>query len=194
MTRVIAGVAKGRRLKVPAGDRVRPTADRVKEAVFASLQPRLPGARVLDLFAGSGGLGLEAASRGAGWVVMVEKDPRTARVLRDNVAAVGIDDVEIIVGDVASVLDDPGRHSTQEAFGRFDLVLLDPPYDLSSAALRQVLSALVAYLADEAVVIVERATRSGPIDWPPELEADAQRRYGDTTIHRATLASAEVSR
>ena len=124
MIRVIAGEAKGRRLKVPKGMKVRPTADRVKEALFNILAPEIPGAVFLDLFAGSGGIGIEALSRGAEKVLFVEQDPRHLRILRENLTACGFEDrARVIPGDARALL-------RKKAFPPCDFVFLDPPYDL----------------------------------------------------------------
>jgi 16S rRNA (guanine966-N2)-methyltransferase len=177
--RVIAGAARGRRLRVPPGDRTRPTADRVKEALFSSLQGRLPGARVLDLYAGAGGLGLEALSRGAAAVTFVESDRRALQALRANVAAVGLEGAEVVALDVRRALTGDGLA------GPFDLVLLDPPYRLADEELAEVLEALTAHLADSAHVVVERDRRAEVPAWPVGLLGAGARRYGDTTLHRA---------
>jgi len=177
--RIVAGSARGRRLVVPAGDDVRPTADRVREALFSSLQGRLAGARVLDLFAGSGALALEAASRGAASVTLVERDRRALEAIRRNVRAVDPPQVTVcpvaVERALAGVL--PG--------GPFDLVLLDPPYRLPHRELAAVLAALEPHLADGAMVVVERSARDGVPHWPPGLTAGPARRYGDTVLHRA---------
>jgi 16S rRNA (guanine966-N2)-methyltransferase len=177
--RVIAGAARGRRLGVPAGDRTRPTADRVKEALFSSLQPRLAGARVLDLYAGAGGLGLEALSRGASAVTFVESDRRALRSLRANIEVVALPGAEVVGLDV-------GRALTSDVLvGPFDLVLLDPPYRLSDEELGEVLVALAPLLAPGAHVVVERDRRAGTPRWPAGLLPAEPRRYGDTAVHRA---------
>ncbi len=176
--RVIAGAAKGRRLAVPDGRDVRPTADRVKEALFSSLQPLLGGAAVLDLYAGSGGLGLEARSRGAGDVVLVEADRRVLSVLADNVATVGLDHVEVLATRVPEGLARlDGR--------RFDLVLADPPYRLADDEVDSLLAEVTPLLADEAVVVVERGVRSRPPRWPDGFTDVTARRYGEVVLHRA---------
>jgi 16S rRNA (guanine966-N2)-methyltransferase len=177
--RVIAGAARGRRLRVPAGEVTRPTADRVKEALFSSLQPCLAGARVLDLYAGAGGLGLEALSRGAAAVTFVESDRRALQALRDNVEVVGLPGATVVALDVRRAL------ATELAGGPFDLALLDPPYRLSGEELDGVLAALVGHLAPEAQVVVERDRRAEPPRWPAGLLAAEPRRYGDTAVHRA---------
>lgn len=177
--RVVAGAAKGRRLRAPAGDRTRPTSDRVKEAWFSSLAPVLPGAHVLDLYAGSGQLGLEARSRGAARVTFVERDRRALAALRDNVATVGLDGTTVLADEVTRAL------ATPLVDAPFDVVVADPPYDLDVADLRDVLEVLVGHLAPGAVVTLERARRRAPVTWPAHLLPDEPRRYGDTLLHRA---------
>lgn len=182
--RIIAGAAKGRQLVVPKGTELRPTADRVREALFSSLQPVVPGARVLDLFAGSGALGLEALSRGAAAATFVERAGRSLEALRRNVAIVGLADSVVVAGDVRATLagEVPGAP--------FDLVLADPPYHEPKAALAEVLEALVVHLAPDATVVVERAARDGAPAWPDRLLPGTPRRYGDTALHRAQLVAA----
>lgn len=184
MTRIIAGVAGGRRLAAPKGDGTRPTADRVREAVFSRLEHRgvLPGASVLDLYAGSGALGLEAASRGAERVVLVEADRRAAAVARDNARTVGLPQVTVAVAKVQAYLTtDP---ATGPLAGPADVVFADPPYPLTEEALGRMLAALVAggWLRAGSVLVVERSARSPEPGWPPGLVLDSQRRHGDTTI------------
>lgn len=162
MPRVISGRAGGRLLKAPAGRDTRPTADRTKEAVFSMLGSRLSfdGIRVLDLFAGSGQLGIEALSRGARFAQFVEQDRRAAAVIRANLAACGFE------AD-AAVLQVPARqairHLAAEAAAPFDLVLMDPPYAAAAAAWQQTVPALIAYglLSDGAAVLMEHG---GPPD------------------------------
>jgi 16S rRNA (guanine966-N2)-methyltransferase len=178
--RIVAGAARGRRLTAPRGDEVRPTADRVKEALFSSLQPVVPGASVLDLYAGAGGLGLEALSRGAARVTFVERGNAALQALRRNVEVVGLAGATVVAGDAARAL--------REGLvgGPFDLVLADPPYRLPKAELAALLAALVEHLAPGATVVVERAARDGVPPWPAELSPGEPRRYGDTALHRAT--------
>lgn len=180
--RIVAGAAKGRRLRTPPGARTRPTADRVKEAWFSSLAPYLTDAHVLDLYAGSGQLGLEARSRGAARVTLVERDRAALAALRANVDAVGLDGVTVAADEVARVL------AGDLADAPFDVVVADPPYDLDPAGLGAMLARLVPHLAPGAVVTVERARRSPPPAWPSQLLAAEPRRYGDTLLHRAVLA------
>ncbi len=177
--RIVAGAARGRRLVVPKGTDVRPTPDRVKEALFSSLQALVPGARVLDLFAGTGALGLEALSRGAASVTLVERARASLEALEANIAAVGLPGATVVRGDVRTAL------SGELPGGPFDLVLIDPPYGLSDAALTTILEALVDHLVAGATVVVERASRDAAPAWPRALLPGEPRRYGATTLHRA---------
>ena len=183
MTRVIAGVAGGRRLAVPPSG-VRPTGDRAREGLFNSLGTLLDleGAAVLDLYAGSGALGLEALSRGAAEVVFVESGPRVLPVLRKNLAVVGLPGGRVVAGSVPSVVAGP-------APARFDLVLADPPYATPVEEVRGVLSALVegGWLAEEAVVVVERSAREEPWEWPTPLTGLRDRRYGEALLRYGRL-------
>jgi 16S rRNA (guanine966-N2)-methyltransferase len=178
--RVIAGAARGRRLVAPPGDAVRPTADRVREAMFSSLAPLIPGASVLDAFAGSGALGLEARSRGAAHVALVEQDRRALMALRRNVETVGLGSTTVIPGDVTRLA------ATGSLPGApFDLVLLDPPYALPEDALARLLADLVPLLSGGATLVVERAAAAPAPDWPSPLRSVSERRYGSTRLHRA---------
>jgi 16S rRNA (guanine966-N2)-methyltransferase len=180
VTRIIGGVASGRRLATPPGSGTRPTSDRVREALFSSLEASvgaLSGLRFLDLYAGSGAIGLEARSRGAAGVTCVEQDRRTAAVVRGNARDLGFDDVEVVVSSVGRALATPPA-------APYDLVFSDPPYPLADASVHADLSALVrgGWLADAALVVVERSSRSaGPV-WPEGLEGARSRRYGETTL------------
>ena len=178
--RVIAGAARGRRLVAPAGDLVRPTADRVREALFSSLAPLVPGAVVLDAFAGSGALGLEARSRGAARVTFVEQDRRALVALRRNVEVVALDGTEVIAGDVVRM-----AATGRVAGAPFDLVLLDPPYAFDEARLAALLADLLPSLAEGATVVVERAASAPAPTWPAGLRPLGERRYGSTRLHRA---------
>ncbi|HJZ02714.1 MAG TPA: 16S rRNA (guanine(966)-N(2))-methyltransferase RsmD [Streptosporangiaceae bacterium] len=182
MARVIAGEAGGRRLAVPDGRNTRPTSDRAREGLFAtivSLTGSLAGARVLDLYAGSGAVGLEALSRGAEHVLLVESGSRAARVIRDNIEAIGLAGAEVVTDRVERVLA-RGPASAE----KYDVVFADPPYALAGDEVSAMLNALVkqGWLAPGALVIVERATRSGPVSWPAGLEPDRARRYGEATF------------
>lgn len=181
MTRIISGAAGGRRLRTPTGSSTRPTSDRVREALFSRLEHRglLDGTHVLDLYSGSGALGLEAASRGASLVVLVESSRAAAAVIRANVAALGIDVARVVVDTALRAL----AAGPPDGI-RMDLVLLDPPYDVGEADLGAVLTALVdrSWLAPDAFVVVERRARSPQPTWPPGLELSGEKRYGDTTV------------
>lgn len=181
MTRIVAGTAGGRTLRVPPRG-TRPTSDRVREALFSRLEHAgaLDGARVLDLYAGSGALGLEAASRGATDVVLVESARTAVQVCRQNVAALGLPGVRVVADKVLPYLRRPDPVAT------VDLALLDPPYDLADADLAEALDALVPHLADGAVVVVERDTRTPEPTWPDRLARTADRRYGETVLWFAT--------
>lgn len=177
MTRIVAGTVGGRTLHTPPGRGTRPTSEKVRSALFDALdaQGLVSGERVLDLFAGSGALGLEAASRGAVAVTLVEQDRRAAAVIRENVASLRLPGIDVRATTVAAVL-----AGEPAAFG---LVLLDPPYDLDEHALADVLDRLTqGWLAPEAVVVVERSTRSPEPTWPAGLEPESAKRYGETTV------------
>ncbi len=181
MTRIISGTAGGRRLQTPTGPGTRPTTDRVREALFSRLEHLdvLTGARVLDLYAGSGALGLEAASRGAASVLLVESHRGAATVARANAAATRLPNVRVRAETVERVL-----AVGPDAQDGVDLVLLDPPYDLEEENLAEVLGLLVSrrWLAGEALVVVERSTRSPQPPWPPSLVTAGERRYGETRM------------
>ena len=186
MTRIIAGAAGGRTLRTPPGRGTRPTSDRVREALYSALEARqaIAGAAVLDLYAGSGALGLEAASRGAASVLLVEADRRAAGVVRANAAALGLPGVQVAARTVRAAL--AGQPATP-----VDLALLDPPYDLAESELAADLADLAArWLAPDALVVVERSSRSPEPTWPAGLEREAKRRYGETTLWWARLGSA----
>ena len=180
MTRIIGGTAGGRRLQTSRGSTTRPTSDRVREALFSTIESwcgSLSGLRFLDLYAGSGAVGLEAWSRGAGVVTLVESDRRAASLIRGNARAVGYPGAEVVGTSVAATL----RRSPRAPY---DVVFLDPPYALSSEDVRADLTALVheGWLADGAVVVVERSTRSGEVTWPAGLSPARSRKYGETTL------------
>ena len=180
MTRVIAGEAGGRRLAVPGGLSTRPTSDRGREGLFAALTSAvggLCGTRVLDLYAGSGAVGLEALSRGAAHVLMVESGARAVGVIRANIAAVGLPGAQVAADRVERVL-------TRSPAGPYDIVFADPPYALADAAVTRVLGLLLTggWLAPGALVVVERATRSGAVGWPAGYLPGKARRYGEATF------------
>jgi 16S rRNA (guanine966-N2)-methyltransferase len=178
--RIIAGEAGGRRLAVPPGEGTRPTSDRVKESVFSALGPaRLVGARVLDLYAGSGALGLEALSRGAADALLVEREGAAARAIRANIETLGFGDrAGLRVGSVVAVL--AGRAPEH----RFDLALLDPPYDVSGQEVEEAVRFLVEreWLTPEATVVVERPAGFPALQWPDGWGSTWERCYGDTLV------------
>jgi 16S rRNA (guanine966-N2)-methyltransferase len=178
MTRLIAGAAGGRRLKVPPSG-VRPTGDKARQALFNSLAALLDieGAAVLDLYAGSGALGLEALSRGAASVVFVESGPKVLPVLRANVATVGLPGARVVAGSVPTIVAGPPP-------ARFDLVVADPPYATPAEDVRAVLTGLAdgGWLAPDAVLVVERPSREEPWEWPTPLRGIRDRRYGEALL------------
>ena len=180
MTRIIAGEARGRRIATPPGRGTRPTADRVREALFSAVGAAagsLHGLRFLDLYAGSGAVGLEARSRGAGAVTLVEQDRRAAAVIRRNAAGLGFPEVEVRVGATLRALRTPPPTP-------YDVVFLDPPYDLPDDDVTAVLASLHdhGWLAAGALVVVERSARGGPPVWPAGVEAGRGRTYGETVL------------
>ena len=195
---MIAGAAGGRRLAVPKGMTTRPTSDRAREGLFASLQSdlgTLKGSRVLDLYAGSGAVGLEALSRGAGEVLLVESDTRAAAVIKANIGTVAIPGATVVTDRAERLLTRPpaagGGDAASAASARYDLVFADPPYAVTDAAVARVLTLLRdGWLADGALVVVERATRSGPFDWPPGYLPGKSRRYGEATFWYGWYGSA----
>lgn len=179
MTRIVGGTARGRRLAVPPRG-TRPTSERAREALFNTLatETDIEGARVLDLYAGSGAVGLEALSRGAQAVVFVEHDHRAAAILSDNIRVLGLPGatlhrctVDTYLGAVGA--DDP-----------FDVVFADPPYILPGAAVSRMIETLSGerWLASGGVVVVERSWRDPGPDWPSEMKAIKQRRYGEGSL------------
>ena len=179
--RIIGGRWRGTRLQVPAKPGLRPTSDRVRETLFNWLMPALPGARVLDLFAGSGALGLEAASRGAASVTLVDNGQPAVRAARENARLVErsaragrAPAITVVAQSVQAFLGASGA--------TWDIALLDPPYELGDAELQRTLETLAPRLAPDAVVLVERSSRSAEPGWPDGVELDRRKDYGDTTL------------
>jgi 16S rRNA (guanine966-N2)-methyltransferase len=168
--RVVAGAYKGRRLHAPPGSRTRPTADRVREALFSILGD-VAGLRVLDLFAGSGALGIEALSRGAASAVFVERDARAVAAIERNLEAVGATETTIRRQDALSFLTAAG--------GTYDLVFVDPPYDSAPALAQPLSERLPAVLTEDALIVTESDKRK-PLDLALPLRLE--RAYGDTRI------------
>lgn len=182
MTRVIAGAARGRRLRVPASG-TRPTTDRVREAMFSTIESMLRSderawsqMQVLDLYAGSGALGLEALSRGAAAVTLVERNRDAVRTINDNVKVVALADVTVLPVPVARLV----HLAPFEA----DLVLVDPPYDVPAHRVTAELEDLAAagWVAEDAVIVVERAAEDDSCPLPSTWNLASQRRYGDTVL------------
>ncbi len=180
MTRIIAGAARGRRLKTPHGTATRPTSDRVREALFSALESELgtlAGTRFLDLFAGSGAVGLEARSRGATEVVLVEQDRATAALIRSNAKQLGFDGVTVLSAKAERLPHGgPG--------GPFDVVYADPPYTMEKGAVFDTITALKAagWFSPDALVVVERPRRDGTWMWPVGLEGVREKKYGETML------------
>lgn len=196
---MIAGVAGGRRLAVPAGRDTRPTSDRAREGLFGtvlSILGRLDGIKALDLYAGSGAVGLEALSRGARHALMVESSPRAARVIGDNLAALGLEGGRVIADRVERVLRRPPGQGADDR--PYDFVFADPPYATSHDAVARMLADLHegGWLAPRALVCVERPARGEPLAWPDGFDEDRVRRYGDATLWygRAAASSPDVPR
>lgn len=191
MTRVIAGRFRGRTLRTPTGRATRPTSDRTREALFASLLAAAdPAGAFVDLYAGSGAVGLEALSRGWSPVVLVEHDRRAVSVIRSNIAALGSGNplaVTVLPVTVARAVETPPPQPA-------DVVFADPPYDLPAGRLAGELEALLrhGWLQPDARVVVERSARD-TWAWPAGFEEEVTRRYGETVLcyGRAAVAAAE---
>lgn len=190
MTRIIGGLAGGARLVTAAGGTTRPTSDRVREGIFSRLDHLdvLDGSAVVDLYAGSGALGLEAASRGAARVLLVDRHLKAVDAARQNairVRAAGVSaEVLVRAEPVQRVLAAPVTHT-------YDVAFLDPPYDLAEHVLAADLMALVPWLANDAVVVVERASRSPEPHWPAGIRLQTDKRYGETRIWYALREAAD---
>jgi 16S rRNA (guanine966-N2)-methyltransferase len=198
MSRIIAGSAYGKQLRTPTGDRTRPTTERVREALFSALatwaggagqapDQQLAGIRLADLYAGSGAIGLEAASRGASEVVLVESHRSAIELIRRNVATTRLGEpVRVVPATVATYL--AGEPQV------FDVVWLDPPYSTPAQEVDQVLARLAeAWLAPDGLVVLERSRRDPEPNWPDSLAVHWARRYGDTQLYfgRPPLADPE---
>jgi 16S rRNA (guanine966-N2)-methyltransferase len=190
VTRIIGGVAGGRRIAVPPRG-TRPTTDRVRESLFNILTARrdLAELSVLDLYAGSGALGLEALSRGAASALFVESDHRAAVVLARNIETLGLTGATLRRGPVAAVL-------AAGTAGPVDLVLADPPYDVEATEIEAVLAALTAHgwAVAGTVVVMERASNSAPLNWPAGWYPWQRRVYGDTRLELGELSDEEERR
>lgn len=181
MSRIVAGTLGGRRISAPAGAATRPTTDRVREALFSALEAMggVAEARFADLYAGSGAVGLEALSRGAAHVLLVESDARAARVIRENIAALrAAPAARLVIGKVPQVL------AGGPDGGPYDVVFADPPYSVPDQQITEMLEGLLdgGWLAADAVVVVERSSRTGPLAWVDGITGERSRRYGETTL------------
>lgn len=190
MTRIIGGSAGGRRITAPRGSNTRPTTDRVREALFSAIEAwcgSLSGLRFLDLYAGSGAVGLEARSRGAGVVTFVEQDRRTAALIRQNAKTLTMNHVEVLSSSVAAAL-------ARTPVAPYDVAFLDPPYPLPNADVAETLRLLVEHdwLVPGALVVVERSARGPAPVWPEGLTAAKERSYGETVLWYGHAAGCET--
>ncbi|MGI3783827.1 MAG: 16S rRNA (guanine(966)-N(2))-methyltransferase RsmD [Janthinobacterium lividum] len=196
MSRIVAGRHRGRRLETPSGATTRPTTDRAREALFSALtswagradappEDALAGLAFLDLYAGSGAIGLEAASRGAAPVLLVESDVRTAALARRNVASLA-SPAAVRTMSVETL----ARATAEQAY---DVVFADPPYTLASERLDAVVADLLAqgWLVADALVVLERSSRSPAPQWPAQVAESWDRSYGETVLHFAALGPSE---
>jgi 16S rRNA (guanine966-N2)-methyltransferase len=179
VTRIIGGTAGGRRLSTPRGAATRPTSDRVREALFSAVESwcgSLHGLRFLDLYAGSGAVGLEAWSRGAGVVTLVEQDRRTAALITSNAKTLGFPKANVVVGPVAATLARP-------PVAPYDVVFLDPPYPTTGDEVDGNLEQLSGeWVVPGGMVVVERSSRSRAPQWPSWFAETRERKYGETTL------------
>lgn len=176
--RVIGGALRGRRLDAPEGASTRPTADRVREAIFSILQGEVEGAAVLDLFAGSGAMGLEALSRGAAHALFVDFDRGACAVIRANLESLGLEDrADIACTDTTKLI------ATEPSTGPFDLIFIDPPYRIGAALAAEVIATadLKGWIAPRAHVVVEHAAAAG-VDPMVRFELDVEKKYGDSAV------------
>lgn len=185
MTRIVAGSAKGRVLTVPKSG-TRPTSERVREAMFSRLDHLgyLDGCYVLDLYAGSGALGLEAASRGAAKVVCVEAGSSAVKVIKENIARTKLS-VHVAAQKVETYL------AASPAY-QFDLALLDPPYEVCEADLARVLESLMPWMSTDGLIVVERDKKSPEPLWPAGVVLDDERKWGDTRVWSALCRAQSV--
>lgn len=184
MPRIIAGELGGRTIPGPPGKGTRPTSDRVREALFSRLEgwDALRGARVLDLFAGTGALAFEALSRGAESALLVEMHGPTARQLGTTAGRLGLSARCTVRTGKAEQVAAQLAETDAPADGRFSLVMLDPPYDLPTEALEELLITLRPALTDDALVVIERSSRSRPLVWPEGWADDGTKTYGETVL------------
>ncbi|MDR8409093.1 RsmD family RNA methyltransferase [Nonomuraea sp. 3-1Str] len=198
MTRIIAGSAGGRRLAVPPGRGTRPTSDRAREGILLTLDSLggVRGSRVMDLYAGSGAVGLEALSRGAEHALLVESDPRAVRAIRTNVRELGLPGARVVADKVERFLSRPGGDVAGQGRGGethtdpvgpvepYDIMFADPPYAVSDEEVTRVLELLRdhGWLAEDAVVAFERESRGKALVWPEGYVEERVRRYGEASV------------
>ncbi len=188
MSRIIAGSRGGRRIAMPPGAKTRPTTDRVREALFSAItswagtaaapaDQSLAGLGFADLYAGSGAVGLEAASRGADPVLLVEADRRTAQLTRKNAAELGL-----AASVLAVQVEQLGERNSQPGF---DVLFLDPPYDVATGAIDRLLADLIGggWLAADGLLVLERSRRTPEPSWPAQVSEHWRRDYGETVLH-----------
>jgi 16S rRNA (guanine966-N2)-methyltransferase len=198
--RIIAGSARGQRIAVPPGVKTRPTTERVREALFSTLTSALgrtqgsgsqtwSGIRVLDVFAGSGALGLEALSRGARSAVFIESDRKVAAVLRRNIDQLGFPEAHVVIGDAWQTMDRPERMA--QDLLPVDVIFVDAPYEVATANIRRLLTQILArgWCREEGLVVIERSAREESSPWPRhrpdegwQWEEGDERRYGETAL------------
>ncbi|MBV7295195.1 16S rRNA (guanine(966)-N(2))-methyltransferase RsmD [Corynebacterium sp. TAE3-ERU12] len=176
--RIIAGIARGRRINAPKGERTRPTSDRAREAIFSSWQQRfgIENTVVLDLFAGSGAMGLEALSRGAREVVLVDNDAQACAAIAHNIGVVKLPGAQLVELKASTYLKTAPQNY-------FDRVIADPPYELAGEAVTEMLEALRPALRADAVVTVERAAADADTVWPQGYSELVQKRKRKTHGH-----------
>ena len=192
MSRIIAGSRRGRRIATPPGDRTRPTTDRVREALFSAIaawagtaaapaEQSLAGLAFCDLYAGSGAVGLEAASRGARPVLLVERDPRTAQLTKDNAKALALE-VDLVISSVEQVLRRPPPRP-------FDVVFADPPYEMETLIVSGQLEQLVVneWVGPSSLIVAERSRRTPDLVWPEAAAHRWSRAYGETILSFGSL-------
>lgn len=190
MSRIIAGTAKGRRLETPKGDHTRPTTDRTREALFSALvnwfdtvdedaAEHFRGYSVLDLFAGSGAVGLEAANRGAHPVVLVESDRATASLIQANAQHIGVQ-AEVRAGKAQGYVDETAQ--------TFDLVFMDPPYGVTTDEIERLLASVAdGVLAPRGLVVIERSKRDRAPEWPARFTDTWEKKYGETVLYYGSV-------
>jgi 16S rRNA (guanine966-N2)-methyltransferase len=197
LSRIIAGSRGGQRIVMPPGDRARPTTDRVREALFSTItawagraaepvERSLSGMAFCDLYAGSGAVGLEAASRGATRVLLIEREPRTARLCRRNAEALGLA-VDVVISPVEQILKKPPARS-------FDIVFADPPYELDAATVSAQIEQLVvnSWVDGGSLIVVERSRRTPQLVWPDAAAKRWSRAYGETILSFGALEEKSV--